>query len=50
MSFKFGTIVRFGNQKTTGRVIQSNDEESLVHFNDGDRCAVATCYLSEVTA
>lgn len=49
MSFKIGTVVRFGNQKTTGWVIQSNDDETLVNFNDGDRCAVATCYLSEVT-
>lgn len=38
-------VVHIKRDPSTGRVIQSNDDESLVHFNDGDRCAVATCYL-----
>ena len=50
MSYKFGTIVRFGNQKCTGSVVMSNDEETLVKFADGDKCAVSTCFLTEVRA
>jgi hypothetical protein len=48
-SFEHGMKVRFGNSPILGHVLMSNSEESLVHFDDGDRCTVSTEYLTEVT-
>lgn len=50
MSYKIGTTVQYKNFPTTGRVQMSNDIETLVYWNDGDKCAVATEYLKEVSA
>lgn len=50
MSFRIGQTVKFGNLPTIGRVQMSNDLETLVYWNDGDKCAVATECLKEVTA
>lgn len=45
MSFKCGDRVRFRCQKVCGTVLQGNAEETLVRFDDGDKCPVDTEYL-----
>ena len=50
MSYKIGDRVKFRNQNVLGTVLQGNDEETLVKFDDGDKCAVDTEYLIGVTA
>lgn len=50
MSFKIGQTVKFGNLPTIGRVQMSNDLETFVIWNDGDKCAVATEFLKGVEA
>jgi hypothetical protein len=51
MNIKFEprTVVKFGNSPILGHVIMSNADETLVYFDDGDRCAVSTEFLMEVT-
>lgn len=48
MKFKIGQTVKFGNLPTLGRVQMSNDLETFVIWNDGDKCAVATECLKGV--
>jgi len=50
MSYKIGVRVQFKNQKVLGTVLQGNEEETLVAFDDGDKCAVDTVFLRGVTA
>jgi len=50
MSFKIGTRVQFRKMKTCGTVLQGNEDETLVKFDDGDKCAVDTIYLRGISA
>ena len=50
MSYNYGIRVQYKHMKTLGTVIQGNEEETLVCFDDGDKCAVDTVFLTEVTA
>jgi len=50
MSFRIGERVKYRNMKCLGTVLQGNDNETLVHFDDGDRCAVDTFFLTGVVA
>lgn len=50
MSYKIGDRVKFRNQKVLGTVIQGNDIETLVKFDDGDKCSVDTEFLQGVLA
>lgn len=45
MSYKIGDRVKFRNQKVLGTVVMSNACETLVKFDDDDKCAVDTEYL-----